>query len=67
MRCRTPSREKQSRTRMRPPVVKGQTIPLSGLFFFPAYRAWRNRRSVSCADLISVDGCQPSVAVPHTY
>jgi hypothetical protein len=55
------------RTRMRPPFVKGQTMPMSGFFFFSAYRAWRRRPSVSCADVIAVHRCQPSVAAPHPY
>jgi hypothetical protein len=52
---------------MRLPVVKRQTIPMSGFFLFPAYRIWRAPPSVACADLSSMGRCQPSAAAPHTY
>jgi hypothetical protein len=56
------------RTRMKPPRVKRQTAPESGLFsFFPLCRSRRSRQSVSCPDVISVHRCQPRVAAPHTY
>ena len=54
------------RTRMRPPVVKGHTSPMSGGFLLPAYRAWRRRPSGSGADWIAGHRCHPSVAAPPT-
>ena len=48
------------RTRMRPPLVKRQTTPLSGFFvFFPPLDSWRCQQTVSCPDLLAVCGCQP--------
>jgi hypothetical protein len=34
---------------------------------FPPFGSWRDQHPVSCADLISVHGCQRCVAAPHTY
>ena len=51
----------QRLTRMRPPFVKGHTIPRNGIFaFFPLFGARRSRQSVSCSDVISVHRCQPT-------
>ena len=57
-----------SRTLMRPPVVKRQTTPRSGLLaFFPPLRSRCRQQSVAGSDGMSVHRCQPSVAAPHTY
>ena len=50
----SPSR---GRTLMRSPVVKRQTLPMSGvLAFFPQFSTWCRQSLATCFDFISIEG-----------